>query len=96
MKVWDVASGQALRTLKGHTTPVRSVAFSPDGTRLATSSADNEVKVWHAASGQELRTLQGPSVAFSPDGMQPGAGERGWDGERMGCNTFDSGCAGTS
>jgi WD40 repeat protein len=49
-----------------------SVAFSPDGKRLATGSNDDTVKLWDAATGQELLTLKGHSnsifsVAFSPD-----------------------------
>jgi WD40 repeat protein len=52
-----------------------SVAFSPDGQRLATAGRDRTVKVWDAATGQEARTLQGhtgavTSVAFSPDGKR--------------------------
>src|SRR5262249_9185683 len=75
VKVWDAASGQQLRALKGHTGQVWSVAFSPDGTRLASGSGDWTMKVWDAASGQELRALKGhtgavSSVAFSPDGTR--------------------------
>ncbi len=65
----------SLLTLKGHTSAVRSVAFSPDGQRLASASDDGMVKVWDARDGQESFTLQRHSspvrhVAFSPDGKR--------------------------
>jgi WD40 repeat protein/serine/threonine protein kinase len=64
-----------LLTLQGHTRSVWSVAFSPDGTRLASGSLDGTVKVWDATSGKLIRTLRGHeggirSVAFSPDGTR--------------------------
>ena len=62
-------------TLKGHTSGVRSVAFSPDGTRIVSGSTDKTVKVWDANTGQEMLTLKGHtsgvrSVAFSSDGTR--------------------------
>jgi WD40 repeat protein len=61
-----------LRTLKGHSGSVNSVAFSPDGKTLASGGGDNTVKLWEVSTGTELRTLKGHSgavfsVAFSPD-----------------------------
>ena len=68
-----------LLTLKGHAGRVHSVAYSPDGKRLISGSADKTVKVWDAQTGQEVRTLQGhtdsvSSVAFSPDGKRLASG----------------------
>jgi Tol biopolymer transport system component/tetratricopeptide (TPR) repeat protein len=74
VKLWEVASGKELLTLKGegHTHGVISVAFSPDGQRLASASWDGTVQLWEAASGKELLAVKGHigpvwSVAFSPD-----------------------------
>jgi WD40 repeat protein/tRNA A-37 threonylcarbamoyl transferase component Bud32 len=63
-------------TLKGHTGGVDSVAWSPDGKRLASGgNKDRTVKVWDARTGQELLALKGHtgwvlSVAFSPDSQR--------------------------
>jgi hypothetical protein len=68
-----------LRTFKGHTSAVHGVAWSPDGTRLGSASADGTVRVWDAGTGQEAVTLTRDSdvnlyqvrgVAFSPDGTR--------------------------
>ncbi|MBI4747715.1 MAG: ankyrin repeat domain-containing protein, partial [Acidobacteria bacterium] len=82
VKVWDVATWQAVATLTGHTDFVSSVTFSPDGNRLATGSLDNTVKVWDVATWQAVATLTGHtdsvfSVAFSPDGNRLATGS--WD-----------------
>jgi len=59
----------------GHSRHVSSVAFSPDGQRLASGSADQTVKVWNTRTGQELLSLKGHSgwvsnMAFGPDGQK--------------------------
>jgi WD40 repeat protein len=61
--------------LQGHSASVWACAFSPDGAKLLSASADNTLKLWDAASGQCLATLQGHSAsvwacAFSPDGTK--------------------------
>jgi WD40 repeat protein len=72
-RVWDFTSGAEVRTLR-HEYGVWRVAFSPDGTRLATASFDDTARVWDLASGAELRVLPHRDgvvgVAFSPDGTR--------------------------
>jgi WD40 repeat protein/serine/threonine protein kinase len=75
VKVWDLETGQEALTLQGPPAQFSSVAFSPDGQRLASNSDDRTVKVWDARTGQELLALQGHTdqvkgVAFSPDGQR--------------------------
>jgi WD40 repeat protein/serine/threonine protein kinase len=76
VKVWDLAAGTEVLTLRAHTARQLSVAFSPDGKSLASAGADGLVNVWwHRASGWETRTLRGHLtvatwVAFSPDGKR--------------------------
>ncbi len=73
--LWDAATGQEQLRLLGHSAGVRCVAFSPDGTMLATSSLDRTVRLWSTTDGEELLTLEQEGalldgLAFSPDGKR--------------------------
>ena len=72
VRVWQVATGQCIQTLEGHTDAVTSVAFSHDASHIVSGSWDNTVRVWQVATGQCIQTLEGhtrwvTSVAFSHD-----------------------------
>lgn len=53
-RVWDCDTGTPLHTLKGHTSWVLAVAYSPNGAMIATGSMDNSVRLWDAKKGQAL------------------------------------------
>ena len=57
----------------GHSGEVRSVSFSPDGSRLASASTDGTIRIWDVAKGDTLLVLRDHreavyAVTFSPDG----------------------------
>jgi WD40 repeat protein len=74
IQIWDVASGEMLRTIEGHTDRVRSVVFSSDDQTIASASADKTIRAWRPGTGEVLHILEADRgdvrcVAFSPDGQ---------------------------
>ncbi|MGD2159139.1 MAG: hypothetical protein PVG32_19835, partial [Anaerolineales bacterium] len=73
--VLDVSNGEVIFSLEGHTSVAEGLAYSPDGSRIATGDnhPGGEVIVWDANTGKPLLVLEGEeiySMAFSPDGSK--------------------------
>lgn len=59
IKLWDVATGNVLQTLRGHTGSIDSLDFNHDGTQLVSASRrDHTVKVWDVAPQSEAGTTR--------------------------------------
>lgn len=91
----DPEWSQCIQTFYGHSSPIWSVACSPNGTLIASGSEDCTIKIWEEESGHRLKTLVGHegtvwSVSFSPDGTRIASGSsdctvRIWDVNRGEC-----------
>jgi WD40 repeat protein len=64
VKLWDLQSGAALATLKGHSDWVRLVLVLPDGRRIVSCSLDTTVRIWDVASGR-VQVLSGHTAAIT-------------------------------
>ena len=85
IKLWDVESGKLQGTLTGHSGAVRSVAFAPDGKRLASGSSDGTIGGWNVAeekpeyfaapsAGGQYMTLYPGTIRYRSS-RQPGESE---------------------
>ncbi|HLK61042.1 MAG TPA: caspase family protein, partial [Chthonomonadaceae bacterium] len=87
-RLWNIRTGETLRTFPGHPAPVLALALTATGNRLATVGADNTIRLWDLESGQVLATLvplpaetllRDPSdwLAVTPEGYYDGSANAG-------------------
>jgi len=79
--VWDISAGGILTSCSGHTDQISCVDWSPDGTKLASTSRDATVRRWNASTGALIRTINASAsytrhVEWSPDGTMVVSGSR--------------------
>ena len=79
VRLYDVAKPRERAALKGHKGLVGVVAFSPDGTTVASGSWDETVRLWDVRTGRERACFNWPvgkifSLAYAPDGLRIAAG----------------------
>ncbi len=74
VRLWEAATGKAVRTLAGHQDLVLSVSYRGDGKQIASGSADKTARIWDPQTGKELFALKHPNlvdaVAFNSAGDQ--------------------------
>ncbi|KAF2842901.1 WD40 repeat-like protein [Patellaria atrata CBS 101060] len=71
-RIWDCDTGTPLQTLKGHTSWVLAVSWSPDASMIATGSMDNTVRLWDPVTGKALGSpLKGHSKWITSLSWEP-------------------------
>jgi tRNA A-37 threonylcarbamoyl transferase component Bud32 len=77
-RIWDDNNSVLILALKGHTAPIRTATFSPDGSRVLTGSDDGTARIWSyydVGPVAKVLELNGHTAAvrtatFSPDGSR--------------------------
>src|SRR5262249_59288213 len=60
LQLWDAATGRPLLPRPGHTAGVDTLAFTPDGRRLVTTSHEgNSARLWDVATGRQVSSFEG-------------------------------------
>lgn len=91
--LWDQQTGELRHKLVGHTKEINELAFTPDGERLLSTSADGTIRVWNVADGTQAQLIdysngatQGNALAIAPDGQHFAEGHH-----RLNLREFPSG-----
>jgi hypothetical protein len=73
VKLWNLDSGELLRTYRGHDDIIAAIAFEPQGRTLASAGQDGQIRLWSTYANRLKKRLRGhegsvPGLAFAPDG----------------------------
>jgi WD40 repeat protein/serine/threonine protein kinase len=79
VRLWDVATWEAVADFAGQTAGVLCLAFAPDGRTLAVGDSTGTLRLWDVAGNHEVASRRGHtsnvrSVTFSPDGRRLATG----------------------
>ncbi|KAF8870408.1 hypothetical protein BD779DRAFT_1420054, partial [Infundibulicybe gibba] len=67
VRVWDVATGTEIALLKGHSSVILSVAYSPNGKHIVSGSFDRSIRVWDKSSYISQTSCYSPTLAVESD-----------------------------
>ena len=76
VRMWATKNGQETRVLKGHTDVVNQAVFSPDGSKLATVSADGTARLWEDRQRNAATYAQRSPGLGAASGLLPRRGRR--------------------
>ena len=71
IRVWDIETGECLKTLEGHTNSVWSVAVTPDGRMAVSGIRDNTLRVYDIESGECVVIYKAKNILFAVSEMDP-------------------------
>jgi WD40 repeat protein len=85
--IWELETGKQLYNLAGHTDYVNNLKFSPDSSKLVTSSGDKTLRLWSVTTGEQQRVFNGHqntvwTVSWFDDYLVSGSYDRSirlWD-----------------
>ena len=71
IRLWNISNGKHYQTLSGHTDCVHSIAISPNGKILISSSYDKSIRLWRLPDGKHINTIDMSKYCHNGKGTQP-------------------------